>query len=144
MQFNISLLIETTLVTIAAILAIRLLSASFISRTAWLVSPGIFVAAALYYRYPDMTAIAEALFGFIQITIEKEIVEELNFLKNYDVTKRAIQEIIDMPDQRIDLFIRFCLQNNGVILPKKRKSHFSELTDDEIEKTQTAIQKTYH
>lgn len=99
---------------------------------------------ALYYRYPDMTAIAEALFGFIQVTIEKELVEELDFLENYDVTKRAIQEIIDMPDQRIDLFIRFCLQNNGVISPKKRKSHFSELTDDEIEKMQTAIQKTYH
>lgn len=99
---------------------------------------------ALYYRYPDMTAIAEALFGFIQVSIEKELVEELNFLKNYDVTKRAIQEIIDMPDQRIDLFIRFCLQNNGVISPKKCKSHFSELTDDEIEKMQTAIQKTYY
>jgi len=25
---------------------------------------------ALYYRYPDMTAIAEALFGFIQVTVE--------------------------------------------------------------------------
>ena len=78
------------------------------------------------------------------MTIEKELVEELNFLKNYDMTKRAIQEIIDMPDQRIDLYIRFCLQNNGVISPKKRKSHFSELTDDEIEKMHSAIQKTYH
>lgn len=68
----------------------------------------------------------------------------LNNLDAYDVTKRAIQEIIDMPDQQIDLFIRFCLQNDGVISPKKCKSHFSELTDDEIEKMQTAIQKTYH
>ncbi|MHC4537499.1 MAG: lysostaphin resistance A-like protein [Planctomycetota bacterium] len=46
-RFNISLLIETMLVTIAAILAIRLSTASFISRAAWLVSPGILVAAAL-------------------------------------------------------------------------------------------------
>lgn len=99
---------------------------------------------ALYYRYPDMTAIAEALFIFIQTTIEKELVEELNFLKNYDVTKEAIQEIVDMPDQRIDLFIRFCLQNHGVISPKKRKSHFVELTEDEVQKMQSAIQKAYH
>jgi hypothetical protein len=96
---------------------------------------------ARYYRYPDMTLITEALFGFIETTIEKELVEELDFLKNYDVTKRAIQEIIDMPDQRIDLFIRFCMQNNGVISPKKRKSHFSKLTDDEIQKMQAAIKK---
>ncbi len=98
----------------------------------------------VHYRYPDMTAIAEAIFGFIQTTVEKELVEELNFLKNYDVTKSAIQEIVDMPDQRIDLFIRICLQNNGVISPKKRKSHFAELTDGEVQKMQTVIQKAYH
>ena len=46
-RFNISLMIETTLVTIAAILAIRLFTASFIYRAAWFVSPGIFIAAAL-------------------------------------------------------------------------------------------------
>jgi hypothetical protein len=97
---------------------------------------------AFHYRYPDMTAIAEALFGFIQTTIEKEMVEELNFLKNYDATKSAIQDIVDMPDQRIDLFIRFCLQNNGTISPKKRKSHFAELTDEEIQKIQAAIMKS--
>lgn len=96
---------------------------------------------SVHYRYPDMTAIAESLFDFIQTTIEKELVEELNFLKNYDTTKRAIQEIVDMPDQRIDLFIRFCLQNNGILSPKKRKSHFAELTDEEIHKIQDAIQK---
>jgi len=95
---------------------------------------------AVHYRYPDMTAIGEALFGFILTTIEKELVEELNFLKNYDVTKHAIQEIVDMPDNRIDLFIRFCLQNKGVMSPKKRKSHFAELTDEEVLRMQAVIQ----
>ena len=46
-RFNISLLTETALVTIAAILAIRLLAASFISNAAWFVNPAILVAAAL-------------------------------------------------------------------------------------------------
>lgn len=46
-RFNISLLTETALVTIAAITAIRLLAASSISRAAWFVSPGILIAAAL-------------------------------------------------------------------------------------------------
>jgi hypothetical protein len=60
MRFNVSLLIETTLVTIAAILVIRLFAASFISRTAWLVSPGILVAVALIptairrYEFPKI------------------------------------------------------------------------------------------
>jgi len=46
-RFNISLFTETALVTIAAILAIRLLATSSISRAAWFVSPGILIAAAL-------------------------------------------------------------------------------------------------
>jgi hypothetical protein len=48
-----------------------------------------------------------------------------------------------MPDNRIDLFIRFCLQNNGILSPKKRKSNFAELTDVEVEKMQDAVQKAY-
>ncbi len=37
----------------------------------------------------------------------------LAFLANYDATKHAIRNIVDMPDRLIDLFIRFCFQNNG-------------------------------
>ena len=46
-RLNISLLMETSLVIIAAIIAIRFFVVSFISRTAWLVSPSILVATAL-------------------------------------------------------------------------------------------------
>ena len=65
-RFNISLLIETTLVTIAAILAIRFFTASFISRATWLVSPGIFIAAALI-----PTAIRKAEFPKIGLNIRQ-------------------------------------------------------------------------
>ena len=66
-----------------------------------------------WYRYIDMTPQAEALFGFIERTIDAELARELAFLAHYDKAKRSIQEIVDMPDRKIDLFIRFCLQNNG-------------------------------
>jgi len=46
-QLDTSLLIETTLVTIAAILAIRVLDESSASKAAWFVAPAILVAAAL-------------------------------------------------------------------------------------------------
>lgn len=60
-----------------------------------------------------MTPQSEALFRFFERAIDVELAEELAFLKNYDTVKNAIKEIIDMPDRKIDLFIRFCLQNNG-------------------------------
>ena len=34
--------------------------------------------------------------------------------------------------QMIDLFIRFCLQNNGSLSIKKRSAYFDFLTDDEV------------
>jgi hypothetical protein len=95
------------------------------------------------YRYIDMTAQAEALYDFVKLTIEDELVEELTFLVNYDKTKRAIQEIVDMPDRLIDLFIQLCLQNNDRLSAKKRESHFGYLTDDELVGMEKAVQEGY-
>ena len=92
------------------------------------------------YRYIDMTSQAEALFRFIDQTINIEYITELTFLANYDNTKKAIQEIVDMPDRKIDLFIRFCRQNNGQLSKSKRTSHFDFLTDNEIVLLEQAIQ----
>ena len=40
-------------------------------------------------------------------SIETELVEELSFLAKYDETKKAIEDIVDMPDRKIDMFNRF-------------------------------------
>ncbi len=87
---------------------------------------------AVWYRYIDMTYQAESLYEFVIKTIEEELVAELTFLKNYDKTKKAIQNIIDMPDRLIDLFIRLCLQNDGHLSVKKRTAYFDFLTDEEL------------
>ena len=98
---------------------------------------------ARWYRYVDMTPQAEALFRFIEQTIETELFEELAFLANYDEAKRAIQEIVDMPDRQIDLFIRFCLQNHGRLSERKRASQFAFLSEEEIARMEQAIQSSY-
>ena len=98
---------------------------------------------AKWYRYIDMTPQVEALFKFIDQTIEMELARELAFLANYDETKKAIQEIVDMPDRKIDLFIRFCLQNNGRLSARKRTSHFDFLSDEEIARMEQAVLAAY-
>ncbi len=87
---------------------------------------------ACWYQYIDLTPQAEALYEFINTTIEEELVEELRYLDSYDKIKKAIQDIIDMPDHLIDLFIHLCAQNNGRLSHRKRISHFSFLTDQEL------------
>ncbi len=99
--------------------------------------------AARWYHYIDMTSQAEALFRFIDHTIDKELASELASLVNYDETKRAIQENVDMPDRKIDLFIRFCLQNNGRLSAQKRASHFDFLSEKEIARMEQAVQSAY-
>jgi hypothetical protein len=91
----------------------------------------------------DITPQVESLFRFIERTIDGELVEELAFLANYDRTKTAIQEIVDMPDRQIDLFIRVCLQNNGRLSARKRASSFDFLSAEEIARMEQAIQSAY-
>ena len=98
---------------------------------------------AIWYRYMDMTPQAEALFRFIAQTIDTELAGELAFLASYDKTKESLQEIVDMPDRQIDLFIRFCLQNNGRISARKRTRHFDFLSDEEIASLEQAVQSGY-
>ena len=98
---------------------------------------------ARWYRYADMTPQAEALFRFIAQTIDTELVGELDFLANYDKTRMALLEIVDIPDRQIDLFIRFCLENNGKLSARKRSSHFYSLSDDEIARMEQAMQAAY-
>ncbi len=98
---------------------------------------------ARWYRFIDMTPQAEALFRFVEQTIDTELVEELEFLANYDQTKRAIQEIVDMPDRKIDLFIQACLQNNGRLSARRRANHFDFLSDKEVAHMEDAIRSAY-
>ncbi len=85
-----------------------------------------------WYQHMDMTEQSEALYEFINKTIEEELAEELNFLVNYDNIKKVIQNIIDMPDGLIDLFIQLCLQNNGSLSVQKRSSQVDLLDEEEL------------
>ena len=98
---------------------------------------------AIWYRYIDMTPQAEALFQFIDQTIDTELANELTFLANYDKTKKTIQKTVDLPDRQIDLFIRFCLQNNGRLSARKRSSHFDFLSDGEVSCMEQAVLAAY-
>jgi Fic family protein len=99
---------------------------------------------AYLYQYMDMTAQAQALTEFVIKTIEEELVEELSFLAKYDNTKKSIQNIIDMPDRLIDLFIQLCLQNNGNLSARKRVAYFDVLNDGELAAMEQAVKDGYN
>ena len=78
------------------------------------------------------------IYGFVQDTIDRELVAELDFLAAYDAAKRRMVTVVDMPDRRADLLIRLCLQGKGR-LSKAKREQFQELTEDELERLEALI-----
>jgi hypothetical protein len=83
------------------------------------------------YRYPDMTSQVEYLLTAVEGALSQELEPELNYLLGYDKAKRDIRAIVDMPDRKLDTFIKLLHQNRGV-LSKTKREMFKELTDDEV------------
>ncbi len=96
---------------------------------------------ARHYRYFDGTRVAEYLYSAIERTIEVDIIGELQFLDRFDRAWRALRNIVDMPDRRLELFLRICLENNGRLSARKR-GLFAELDDDEVAAMEQAIGET--
>ncbi len=91
------------------------------------------------YQFLDYTPYSEYLFECIERTITTDFRSELQFLQDYDAAKEQIKEIVDMPDQQIDLFIRCIRQNGGKLSSRKRQQYFSMLSDDEITQMEQKI-----
>jgi hypothetical protein len=97
-----------------------------------------------HFRYIDCTAMAEALHGFLEETIEKEIPAELRFLRSYDAALAAMRDVVDLPEPAANLFLRLCLQNAGHLSQTKRKlPAFARLTEDEIDRLEQAVSSAY-
>jgi hypothetical protein len=93
-----------------------------------------------HYRYFDATAMAEALYGWVEETVRNELRRELQFVVAFRETRRELERIVEMPDRQANLFIRLVMQNGGRLSDAKRKSLFSALTDEEVARMEQAIQ----
>ena len=91
------------------------------------------------YRFMDLTAQVESLFDFVRVTIDRDLIGEIHFIRRYDVAKRGIRAVADVPDRLVDLFIRCCLQNRGRISKRKRETTFVKLTDAEVERMEGIV-----
>lgn len=93
-----------------------------------------------FYRYIDCTSVVEYLYGCIDKTIITDFQDELAFLFDYDRIKGLCKEIVDMPDQKVDLFIKCVRQNGGVLSSRKKERYFKMLTEAEIEQMERVIE----
>jgi hypothetical protein len=92
-----------------------------------------------YYRYPDLTVQAEALYGWVECTIEDEVPREVAFLLAYREARRGIAEIVELPDRVAEHFVARCLENRGRLSKGRRRKDFDALTDAEIRAMEDAV-----
>ena len=86
-----------------------------------------------YYRYFDATEHAKFLFSCVQETIERDLPDQVAYLKAFDSFEAGVQEIVDMPRRKIELLNQFLRQGNGRIPKRRRSKEFERLEDVEVE-----------
>ncbi len=88
---------------------------------------------ANYYRYYDATAHAEFLYACVAQTVEQDLPEEVAFLEAYDRFGLALQQVVDMPERKVEVLRSFLAQNAGRLSRRALEGEFSALTPKEIE-----------
>ncbi len=95
------------------------------------------------YRWIDYTFICEMLFSFLKQTVDEELPKGLDYLMSYDEARKAIREIVDLPDRLADLLIVVIVNNQGSLSRSKRKSTFRQLTDEEVSRLETVVREAF-
>jgi Fic family protein len=96
-----------------------------------------------YYRYFDATMHAEFLYRCVEQTIERDLPDEVAYLQAYDRFAHGIQEIADMPAEKIELLHRFLRQENGRLSKRARENEFAALTDREAEQIESLYRASF-
>ena len=96
-----------------------------------------------YYRFFDATPHAEFLYACVRKTIEEDLPHETDFLRRYDQFRARIQNIVEMPDNTIDLLFRFLQQNGGRLSKRAREQQFERMTDSEVASAEEAFAASF-
>lgn len=100
--------------------------------------------SADFYRAIDCTRMAGALYRFVQRTVERDLPQELAFLRGYDAARAAMRAVLELPDPVADRFIQFCKQNGWKLSQAKRHTGgLEKLTDAEIAALENAVRAAF-
>lgn len=76
-------------------------------------------------------------------TIEEDLPHETDFLRRYDLFRERIQNIVEMPDNTVDLLFRFLQQNGGKLSKRGRDQQFEQMSDEEVASAEEAFAASF-
>jgi len=96
-----------------------------------------------YYRFFDATAHAEFLYACVEQTVDQDLPSEVAFLEAFDRFANGVQEMVDMPADRIELLQKFLGQNGGRLSDRARTREFEALTEHEVVEVEALYRETF-
>ena len=95
------------------------------------------------YRYFDCTEAAEFLYACVARAIDKDLPQEIDFLRRNDGAMRRIMNTVEMPDRMAENLVRFIRLNEGKLGRKRREGEFEKLTDDEVTSIEAIVREAF-
>lgn len=96
-----------------------------------------------FYRFFDATPHAEFLYECVRQTIEQDLPNETNFLRNFDAFRAGIENMIDMPERTLNNLFGFLRQNQGRLSKRARENEFAQLTPEEVEQIEQLYKDSF-
>jgi hypothetical protein len=95
------------------------------------------------YRYFDCTEAAEFLYACVARAIDKDLPQEIDFLRRNDEAMRRIMNTVETPDRTAENLVRFIRLNDGKLGRKRRDAELEKLTDDEVTCTEAIVREAF-
>jgi Fic/DOC family len=95
------------------------------------------------YRYFDCTQAAELLYGCVTRTVERDLPQEIDYLRRHDEAIDRIMNAVEMPDRLAENLVMFIRGNNGTLSKKRRLKEFRALTDQEVALLEGVVREAF-
>lgn len=69
--------------------------------------------------------------------------QEIDTLLGFDRARQGLNPLLDWPAHALDLFVQCIRQNDGRLSNTKRQSHFSWMTEAEIEAAEAIVHEAF-
>ena len=84
------------------------------------------------YRYPDYTEHVAFVYEMMNAAIAKDLLGEICLLLAFDVVKKAINEVVDIPNNKLDTVVSIIIQGGGLVSRNKRQAVLVYMNKDQL------------
>jgi hypothetical protein len=95
------------------------------------------------YRFPVLTDQIAYLEKAIKLSIAENLLEESQYLVQFDRARARVGARINLPADRLDLLIQCIQQNGGVLSKLKRQRYFVDLSELAIRTAEEAVSSAF-